>query len=51
MGDKQTAIARYSKLLSVPQWAARAQNELDRLRPLSTKPAPAPRAMEKANSL
>ncbi len=52
-GRMDLARARYSKMLSIPQYAARAQNELDRLRPVSAKPAAAPRAMdanEKANS-
>jgi len=38
------ARARYSKLISVPQYAARAQNELDRLKPASVKPSAPMRA-------
>jgi hypothetical protein len=46
MGRLDLARARYSKMLSVPQYSARAQNELDRIKPISTKAAPAPRSMD-----
>lgn len=52
MNNRPMAIARYSKLLSIPPWAVKAQEALDRLQPASAKkPAAAPRMMEdKANS-
>lgn len=44
LGRSDLARARYAKLLGVPQYAARSQNELDRLQPAAAKPA-APRAV------
>lgn len=45
-GRMDLARARYSKMLTIPQYAARAQNELDRLRPASAKPSMAPRSVD-----
>jgi hypothetical protein len=52
LGKMDLARARYAKLLGVPTYAARAQNELDRLRPVAAKPAAPMRTPpnEKANS-
>lgn len=50
LGQSDLARARYAKLLGVPGYGIRAQEELDKMRPASVKPAPAPRQMNEQRS-